>query len=130
MLGEVIGGKTIEQARERDRLVHHDHVVGQHDRRHQDGSGLVGELIGNVAQDGALAADAPDQASPARVLGDDPGEVRAVERRPVVVRRAGSRGTGPCRLPGRALMVTRSWLTGPPAYRDLSACRWRSPSLQ
>jgi hypothetical protein len=95
----VVLGETTDEARERDRLVHHDHVVGQEERRHQNRGGLAAELIGDVTQDGGLTPDMRDQFGPDRVLGDDPVEIPGVQGDPVVEggSRAGNDAQRSCR---------------------------------
>lgn len=61
----VVFGEAIDEACQRNRLVQHECVVGQEERRHQNRGGFLVELIGDVAQDGGLAPDMINQICPA-----------------------------------------------------------------
>lgn len=63
--GHVVLGEAGNEACQWNRLVQHECVVGQEERGHCDGGGILVELVGDVAQDRGLIPDTIDQVRPA-----------------------------------------------------------------
>lgn len=68
-------GRVLGEAGQRERLLDQHGAVREQQRRHEHRGRLVAQLLGDVAQDGPLVPDVPDQLRPAPVLADDPAEV-------------------------------------------------------